>query len=78
MLLIVVRRLLLGVRDVAVTCVRERVVFPPTSRRLHGSDTAQFATASSEARRVLFPFLGENVCRHRRAFDPLETCLVAG
>ena len=28
----------------------------------------------------MFPFLalGENICRHRRAFDPLKTCFVAG
>ena len=74
MLLMVVRRLLLGVLDVAVTCVRELVVFPPTSRRLRGSDIERSAAASSEA-----PFLalGENICRHSRAFDPLETRLVA-
>ena len=56
MLLIVVRRLLLGVRDVAIACVRELVVFPPTSRRLRGSETEQCATAFSEARRVLVPY----------------------
>ena len=70
--------LLIGVRDVAVTCVRELVVFPPTSRSLHGSDTEQCATAFSEARRVLVPYLGKNTCRHRCAFDPLETRFVAG
>ena len=55
MLLIVIRRLLLGVLDVAVTCVHELVVFPPTSWRLRGSDTEQCAAASSEARRVRVP-----------------------
>ena len=78
MLLIIVRLLLLGVLDVAVTCVRELVVFPPTSRRLRGSDTEQCATAFSKARRVLVPYLGENICRHRCAFDPLEARLVTG
>ena len=56
MLLIIVGLLLLGVLDVAVTCVHELVVFPPTSRRLRGSDIERSAAASSEARRVLVPF----------------------
>ena len=35
--------LLIGVLGVAVTCVHELVVFPPTSRRLRGFDTGQCA-----------------------------------
>ena len=78
MLLMVIRRLLLGVLDVAITCVHELVVFPPTSRRLRGSDIERSAAASSELDVTSFLALGENICRHRRAFDPLKTRLVAG
>ena len=62
MLLMVIQRLLLGVLDVAVTCVHDLVVIPPTSRRLRGFDSEQCGRASPEARRV---------------FDSLETRLVA-
>ena len=56
MLLMVIQRLLLGILDVAVTCVHELVVFLPTSRRLRGFDSEQCAAASSKARRVLIPY----------------------
>ena len=55
LLLIIVRLMLLGVLDEAVTCVHELVVFPPTSQRLRGSDIERSAAASSEARHVLVP-----------------------
>ena len=56
MLLNIVGFLLIGVLDVAVTCIHELVVFPPTSRSLRGFGIGQYAAATSEARRDLVPY----------------------
>ena len=56
-LLKIVGCLLVDVLGVAVTCVHELAVFPPTSRRWHEFDIGQCAAASSEARRDHVPCL---------------------
>ena len=67
--------LLIGVLGVAVTCVHELVVFHPTSRRWRGFDIEQLPQMLDVSSFVAF---GENICRHRPAFDPLEARFVAG
>ena len=76
MVLMVIYRLLLGVLDVAVTCVHELVVFPPTSRRLRESNIER--ECSSFLRSSTCPLLLALGREHLQALSHTENVFRCG
>ena len=78
MLLHVFGCLLIDVLGVAATFVRE---LPSCLQHLGGGTNLMSGSVQHLPQKfdmTLFLAFGENICRHRRSFDPLEACLVTG